>query len=145
MRVLIDTNVVLDLMLNRAPFDDDADAVFRLAKGPVREFVSASAVTDVYYLARKVLNDSAKALELLKHFLRVVQVAGVSKHEIFAALDSDWPDFEDAVQNAVAESHAFDAIVTRNPSDFARSSLPVYSPADFLNQLNSQPPEPSHD
>lgn len=137
MRVLIDTNVVLDLLLNRAPFDNDADAVFRLAKGYVREFVSASAITDIYYLARKVLKDSEKVLNLLKHFLRFVRIAGVSKREIYAALDSGWDDFEDAVQNAVAESNGFDAIVTRDPDGFSGAVVPVYSPKDFLNKFAS--------
>ena len=145
MRVLIDTNVVLDVLLKRVPFFAEGAAVFRLAKRDVRAYVSASAVTDIYYLARKELKDAAKTLALLKRFLCVVQVAGVTKHEIFAALDSGWPDFEDAVQNAVAETHEFDAIVSRDPAGFVASSLPVYSPRDFLQLFSPQPPEPSHD
>lgn len=132
MQALIDTNVVLDVLLNRAPFAQNSADVLRLASGEIREYVSASAITDIYYIARKEIGDRTQAKNLLKRLLHVVHVAALSEREIVAALDSDWPDFEDAVQNAVAETEGFDAIVTRNPSDFAQSPLPVYSPQQFL-------------
>jgi len=132
MRVLIDTNVVLDVLLDRAPFADASSGVLEIEEDRMQSFVSAAAVTDIYFVVRKTTKSKTKALALLRHLLDVVQVAGVSKREIFAALDSGWSDFEDAVQNAVAESNGFDAIVTRDPSGFAESSLPVYTPGGFL-------------
>jgi predicted nucleic acid-binding protein len=141
MQALIDTNVVLDVLLNRAPFADDSADVLRLSGEQIREFVSASAITDIYFIARKEIGNREQAKNLLKRLLQVVRVADLSEREIDAALDADWPDFEDAVQNAVAELHGFDAIVTRNPSDFAQSSLPVYSPKDFVG-LNRPPQSP---
>lgn len=143
MRILVDTNVVLDVLLKRVPFFAEGAAVFRLSKRGVQSWVSAASVTDIHYLARKELKDSEQTLAVLKRFLRVVQIAGVSKREIFAALGSGWADFEDAVQNAVAEAHDFDAIVTRDPAGFAKSFVPVYSPADFLRHFShSQDKEP---
>ena len=135
MQVLIDTNVILDVLLNRAYFVQDAVKILRLACDDLYEYVSASAITDIYYIATKEIKDKAKVRDLLKRLIKVVHVADVSERAIVSALDSNWKDFEDSVQNAVAEYNAFDAIVTRNPADFKGSVLPVYSPKDFLERI----------
>ena len=110
----------------------DAAKVLKTVGRGAEEYVSASAVTDIYYIARRELKDKARAKDLLRRVLQVVRVADVSEIEICAALASDRKDFEDCVQNAVAESHDFDVVITRNPSDFAKSALKVVSPAEFL-------------
>jgi predicted nucleic acid-binding protein len=140
MNALIDSNVLLDVFLNRPPFVREAVELLVRAEHDFRAYVSASAVTDIYYIARKAIKDSGIVQSMLRNLLDVVQVAGVSKRDIFAALDSGCPDFEDAVQNAVAETHEFDAIVTRDPAGFAASSLPVYTPRDFLAQFSLPAP-----
>ena len=66
MQALIDTNVVLDVLLNRAPFAQNSADVLRLASGEIREYVSASAITDIYYIARKEIGDRTQAKNLLK-------------------------------------------------------------------------------
>ena len=137
MNALIDSNVLLDVFLNRSPFVREAIELLVLAEHGFRAFVSASAITDIYYIARKAIKDSSIVKSKLRRLLDVVRVAGVSENEIFAALDSGWDDFEDAVQNAVAESNGFDAIVTRDPDGFSGAVVPVYSPKDFLNKFAS--------
>ena len=132
MRVLIDTNVVLDVLLNRPTFVSAAAAVLKIPESDAQKYVSASAVTDIYYIAYRELRDKDLVKDLLRRLLRVVHVADVSESEIISALNSGWSDFEDSVQNAVAELHGFDAIITRNPDDFKASSLPIISPVDFL-------------
>ena len=62
----------------------------------------------------------------------MIHVADVSEDNILTALDSDWSDFEDSVQNAVAESHNYDAVITRNKGDYKNSNLKVFSPKEFL-------------
>ena len=99
MRILIDTNVILDVLLKRSPFYETAIEVLKLsARDDIQEFVSASAITDIYYIAYKNLRDKAAVRELLKKLLLIVSVAGVSEEEIQKALELEWNDFEDSVQ-----------------------------------------------
>lgn len=132
MQVLIDTNVVLDVLLNRDDFVRDAVAILKLPESSVQKYVSASAITDIYYIARQEIKDKAEVKNLLKTLLQIIHVADVSEDNILTALDSDWSDFEDSVQNAVAESHNYDAAITRNKGDYKKSNLKVFSPKEFL-------------
>lgn len=72
---------------------------------------------------------------MLRNLIQVVHVADVSEQNIITALNSDWKDFEDSVQNAVAESHQYDVIITRNKSDYKKSSIKVLSPDEFLIEI----------
>lgn len=132
MQVLIDTNVVLDVLLNRDDFVQDAVTILKLPERSVQKYVSASAITDIYYIARQEIKDKAEVKNLLKTLLQIIHVADVSEDNILTALDSDWSDFEDSVQNAVAESHNYDAVITRNKGDYKKSNLKVFSPKEFL-------------
>jgi len=129
MQVLIDTNVVLDVLLNRVPFVENAVAVLKRCENDLQGFVSAAAITDIYYIAYRELRDRTKVKDLIKRLLQVLHVVNVSESEIYAALESDWTDFEDCVQNAIAENHGFDAIITRNPADYKKSSLKIVLPS----------------
>ena len=135
MRIMLDTNVVLDVLLNRPAFVQNSAAVLRVASEEIQEFITASAITDIYYIARKELRGSLQAKALIRNLLQIVHVAAVSEVDIWAALESDWKDFEDSVQNTVAEHQRFDYIITRNPSDFKDSNLPVLTPQEFANRF----------
>lgn len=135
MQIMVDTNVVLDVLLNRPAFVQDSATILRAASEEIQEFITASAVTDIYYIARKELKDSLQTKPLIRNLLQVVHVASVSEVDVWAALDSNWKDFEDSVQNAVAEHQRFDYIITRNPSDYKDSSLPVLTPQEFANKF----------
>ena len=135
MQIMVDTNVVLDVLLNRPAFVQDSATILRAASENIQEFITASAVTDIYYIARKELKDSLQTKTLIRNLLQVVHVASVSEVDVWAALDSNWKDFEDSVQNAVAEHQWFDCIITRNPSDYKDSSLPVLTPQEFANKF----------
>ena len=135
MQIMVDTNVVLDVLLNRPAFVQDSATILRAASENIQEFITASAVTDIYYIACKELKDSLQTKTLIRNLLQVVHVASVSEVDVWAALDSNWKDFEDSVQNAVAEHQRFDCIITRNPSDYKDSSLPVLTPQEFANKF----------
>ena len=81
------------------------------------------------------MHDKAKVKELLKRVLQIIHVADVSEENIISALNSDWKDFEDSVQNAVAESHEYDAIITRNKKDYKNSNLKVFLPEEFISEI----------
>ena len=138
MHVLIDTNVVLDVLLDRPLFVDDAAAILSIPESIVYKYISASAITDIYYVAYKELRNKQKVKDIIKRLLSLIHIADVSEENILFALESDWNDFEDSVQNAVAESHNFDAIITRNSTDFKNSNLNIFSPKDFLQFIRME-------
>ena len=129
MKLLIDTNVVLDVLLRREPFFRTAAEVLNLTQlDEVREYVSASAITDIYYIANKQMKDRDAVRNLLKRLLMVVSVAAVSEREIQNALNLAWGDFEDSVQYSVALLNEMDGIVTRNPSDYQEANMRIWLP-----------------
>ncbi len=136
MQIMVDTNVVLDVLLNRTAHVNESAAVLKVASDEVQEFISASAITDIYYIAQKELKNPSLTKLLIRNLLQIVHVASVSEVDIWAALDSGWDDFEDAVQNFVAEHLRFDCIVTRNTSDYSNSALSVMTPLEFINKFN---------
>ena len=133
MKLLIDTNVVLDVLLRREPFFRTAAEVLSLTqRDEVREYVSASAITDIYYIANKQMKDRDAVRDLQKRLLMVVSVAAVSEREIQNALNLAWGDFEDSVQYSVALLNKMDGIVTRNPSDYQETNMRIWLPEQAL-------------
>ena len=134
MRVLIDTNVILDFVLNRVPFAGDAAMLFQhIEKQTFSAVVSASAVTDIFYLLQK---EKVDAIAFLKDFLSAVDVLGVDKAIIMYALYSGWTDFEDAVQAQVAIENNIDAIITRNTKDYSKlKEVQVLTPTKLLQKI----------
>ena len=133
MKLLIDTNVVLDVLLRREPFFRTAAEVLNLTqRDEVREYVSASAITDIYYIANKQMKDCDAVRDLLKRLLMVVSVVAVSEREIQNALNLAWGDFEDSVQYSVALLNEMDGIVTRNPSDYQEANMRIWLPEQAL-------------
>jgi predicted nucleic acid-binding protein len=135
MKILLDSNIAIDAVLKREPFYISAGKVIGLSQGGIGLFLSASAITDIYYIVRKSTGNRKTAMTLIKDLLENVNVAAVTSNEIRQAVNLDWGDFEDAVQYAVGESIAVDYIVTRNKNDFASAVLPVVSPDEFLALL----------
>ena len=135
MKVLIDTNVTLDIMLKRRDYTD-AFTVFKLAEEKIISgFVSASAITDIFFLSKNDLGKKS-AKEALKNLLQVFKPATVTDSHIFQALDLDWNDFEDSVQYIVGESLAVDYIVTRNTRDYSPSSITAVTPQEFIEIIS---------
>jgi len=135
MRLLIDTNVILDYLLSRQGFSEQAKQVLELARySSDFEFLSSSAVTDIFYHARKELKDSFEAQDRISDLIRFISVLNVTEQDIRAALKLRWKDFEDAVQYAVALANHVDAIITRNVRDFERTDIPVLTPGEFLSE-----------
>jgi len=130
---LVDTNVVIDMLLDR----EDADAACAVFDGAERGdyylHICALSFTTMFYSLRKILSreDRIDALTQLKE---AMEVAAVDGNVIDMALKSGWKDFEDAVQNfsAVVDPQ-ISAIITRNTKDFKDSSLEVVDSAEFLN------------
>jgi len=132
MKVLIDSNVVLNKLLKQPAFFAGSNAIFKLAEiEQITGYISASAITDIYYISRKNLG-KASAYEAIKNMLKVFQPATVTGEDIFKALDLEWGDFEDSVQFVVGESLSVDYIITRNTSDFSSGNIPAVTPEQFI-------------
>jgi predicted nucleic acid-binding protein len=136
-RLLFDTNVVLDVLLEREPFAAPAAALLsEVESGRLTGFVCATTVTTIHYLATKVIG-RVRARKEIRKLLSIVEVAGVNRGVLEEALESEVPDFEDAVLCATARQASAQAVVTRDPRDFKGSVLPVYSPQEALAQLRA--------
>jgi predicted nucleic acid-binding protein len=134
-KVLLDTNVVLDIVLHRGEWIDDADVIWQAsADGKLICCMTASSVTDVYYIVRKAAG-AAKARQTVRDCLDVLAMLPVDSPDLVAALNSPLGDFEDALQVACAARERLDAIVTRNVSDFAGSPIPIWSPPQLISRL----------
>ena len=139
MKLLIDTNVVLDILLRRELYYKNAAKIAVLSeKSHINCYVSASAVTDVYYIAYKELKNKGAAIDLLKKLFNAFRIATVSEASIYEALDLEWDDFEDCVQYTVGRNVNVDYIITRNPKDFDKSQIDVISPEAFLDMVITQ-------
>jgi predicted nucleic acid-binding protein len=130
--VLIDTNVALDILLNRQPHYINTARIYRLTENNViRSFISASAITDIFFLAKSHIGKKPTK-EALKKLLNVFRPATVTDSHIFQALNLDWDDFEDSVQYVVGKSFSAHYIVTRNVSDYSSGSIPAVAPEQFI-------------
>jgi len=136
MKILIDTNVVLDILLQRQPWYANASLIFSFAQqNYIESYISASAITDIFYIAQKDIGKS-NARAAIKILLQVFRPATVTDSHIYQALESGWDDFEDSVQFIVGKELSVDYIVTRNTQDFFSGNIPAVTPEQFV-QLNA--------
>ena len=134
-KVLIDTNIILDIALERRPFFKDATDLFKeLENKEISSFVTATTITDIYYILRKSKSHS-DIIAFLRDFFEYIEIAGVDKHIIINALNSNIKDFEDAVQIESAIGQNIRTVITRNKDDFKKSGLKIYYPTEFIMLL----------
>jgi predicted nucleic acid-binding protein len=135
MNVLIDTNIVLDVMLERDPWLAESQAVWQACDDErITGYLLASTFTDIYYIARRTVGRD-KAREAIEVCLATFAICRVDRAVLEYALLLTGTDFEDNVQIAAALQSELDAIVTRNPGDFSHAPLPVLTPVSLLAQL----------
>ena len=125
---MFDTNVILDVLLERLPFAEPAAHLLAQAeRGGIQGFVCATSITTIFYLARKSLGrDDAR--RQVANLLSILDIAPVNRAVLERAARSDFDDFEDAVVAESARQVSAQVILTRNERDFARSPIPVHSP-----------------
>ena len=134
MKIVIDTNIIIDILQKREPFF--ADSFLAVQKAISNEIVcllSASAATDIYYIMKRVLGSNSKARNELIYLSMMVNFTDVLESDIQAALTSPLSDFEDAVVDAIASRTGASYILTRNHKDFDRSNVPAITPKEFLD------------
>jgi predicted nucleic acid-binding protein len=132
MRVLIDTNIIIDVALEREPFFKNSDRLLALAEERAFDgYLSAASISDIFYIVRK---DKGKYLtfEFLQYIISFCSIATVDERVIKNALVSQPKDFEDEIQYQTALIAGLDGIVTRNPKDYAQASISVFTPTELL-------------
>ena len=138
MKVLVDTNVVLDVLLDRQPFAKSAARIFAFVEeSKIEGFLCATTVTTVDYLLGQALAP-VKARQALRQLLHLFEIAPVNRPVLEQALQSRISDFEDAVLEQSARLVGADAIATRNVRDFEKSSVTVFDPRDLIAAMDEQ-------
>ena len=130
-KIFLDTNIVIDYLSNRIPFGEDALRIFSLPPQQCQLCISALSFTTIFYVLRKHFNRS-ELLEMLNSLKLLVEVLPTDEDVISSSLQSDFSDFEDAVQYHTALYGNASFIITRNTKDFGQSTIPVYTPSEFL-------------
>ncbi|TXC82087.1 type II toxin-antitoxin system VapC family toxin [Luteibaculum oceani] len=136
-RVLIDTNIVLDLLAQRDGFYQEAAEIFSLAdKHQIALTISSLTFANTNYILTK-LTSANEAREILRKFKVLVEVLNLNDRVVDLTLsDNKFPDFEDGFQYYSALENDVEIIITRNKKDFKHSNIPVLSPKEYLAQIH---------
>ena len=135
MRLLFDTNVILDVLLDREPFSTTAAQLFsQVETGDLSGYICATTVTTVHYLASKAAGPVRAKKEIMK-LLALFEIAPVNRPVLEAALTSHFVDFEDAVVHEAAIQVGAQGIVTRDIPGFKQAKIHIYSPEELSGML----------
>jgi len=138
LKILFDTNIVLDVLMDRLPYSDAAVELFSAVEdGAIIGYLCGTTITTVFYLASKTVGTETAHVEI-KKLLSLFEVAPANRHVLESALALDFNDFEDAVIHEAACHVGADAIVTRNQKDFKKSRISVYSSEEMAKILTSK-------
>jgi predicted nucleic acid-binding protein len=131
-KILIDTNVVIDLLAQRDPFYKNTSRLFTLAsKKLITAYVSSLTLVTTHFIVSRELSES-ETRKVIRKFKSIANVLDLKDTYLNQALDSEFKDFEDAIQYHTALSNNLDAIITRNKRDFKKSHIPVYTTEEYL-------------
>lgn len=132
----LDSDVILDFLLNRDPFNFSADEIFEKAvNNEIQIYFSSLTVANIHYLLRKQYGNEG-ALDKITELVSFCKILPVSEKEIFSAMKSGFSDFEDAIQHFTAiQNPEIKGIITRNLADYRKSKIPIFTPEVFLSTL----------
>lgn len=135
MKVLIDTNIILDVLCKRPAFYEDSAKIFKLCEvKKISGVISALSIPNIMYILRKEL-DADKTREILDSLMLIFSVADLKADDLKKAADMRFKDYEDAIQSACATRIKANYIVTRNIKDFSESKVTAIKPAEFLDKI----------
>ena len=135
MRILIDTNVCLDILQNRQGLcTSSKNALIQASDRNDKLFITTTTVMDIMYIMRKSIQNNNNQKNLVQTFISEFRLLKISKRNIDFGFTGLMKDFEDAVQSGCAKSHFISLILTRNIKDFVNSPVKAITPEDFLNE-----------
>ena len=136
MKILVDTNVIIDALTSREPWNESAEKIFLLGANHIVDlYITASSATDIYYLIRKHLHNVQTAKEVMGKLYSLIGILEVTGTDCVEALATKIKDYEDAVVERVASRKEMDYIVTRNIKDYQAGSVKVVLPDDFIELM----------
>jgi predicted nucleic acid-binding protein len=131
--VYLDTDILLDFILDRQPHNQHAQRLFAAADaGKVELLVSALSFANANYVLRKFIDDKEKK-EILSQIMSFVRICSLTASELHQAMSLNFTDLEDAIQYATASNNNADLIITRNVKDYSKSLIPVLNPEIFMS------------
>lgn len=132
-KLFLDSDVILDFLLDRKPFHlAAADIINKADVGIIKLYSSSIALNNVHYIARRILGNK-KSLIMLEDLLAIIEVVPTGKKEMIEAIKRGFSDYEDGLQHATAQSvKGLNCIITRNIKDFKKSELTVLEPTEWL-------------
>ena len=135
MKILIDTNVLIDYLSGRKPYFAYADEIIKLCRdSKITGYMAAHSVPNIFFILRKEYNAEERRT-MIKSLFDILSVSGIDEKTLLAALNREnFKDFEDCLQDECAVEVLADYIVTRNVKDFANSKITALIPEDFLNE-----------
>ena len=137
MKILIDTNIIIDNALEREPFWNASEQVLSLIeKGTIAGYISASTFSDLYYIIRKARGRDW-TLTYLKQLINFCQIATVNQAAIIIAFTTNFQDFEDSIQYSTSVVNKLDAIITRNTQDFPIVTPRIITPEQLIAELTN--------
>ncbi len=135
MNVLIDTNIIIDVALERHPYFSNSDQILILAEQNLIEgYISASTLSDIYYIVRRDKGHIA-TLNFIQLICTFLNIATVNSQVIEMALNTDFKDFEDSIQYSAAICNNIEIIVTRNPQDFLVTIPRILTPIQLIQEI----------
>lgn len=134
-RVLIDTRVVLDLALQRGDFQNSALEIFKLAnREKITAYISPQSIPTLYFYVRKAVKNEKSARHIISTILAPLHILDMTAKDCLWALQSPSSDYEDAILAETANRKNLDAIITRDQKGFKKSTLPIFTPEEFLKK-----------
>ncbi|MCI8382145.1 MAG: PIN domain-containing protein [Lachnospiraceae bacterium] len=134
MKLLIDTNVILDMVLKRSGYDISMELFRKVRETGAGAYITASSVTDIFYIIRKETHDISRTYVIMENIFQLVSVLSVTEKDIRDAFGQKWKDFEDCVQYMTGKNSNMDYIITVNGKDYADAMLPVMTPAVWIEK-----------
>lgn len=137
MKILVDTNIIIDALTGREPYRETAEQIVMLAANQIEDmYITASSATDIYYLIRKHLHDTDLSKDTMSKLYELFHILDVTSGDFHAALTSGVKDYEDAIVSACASRNRMDYIVTRNIKDYERSKVKALLPDELLKLVS---------
>lgn len=135
MKLLIDTNVILDMVLKRENCDTAMELFRRIRTSGMKAYITASSVTDLFYIIRKETRDTERTYIIMENILKLAAILSVTEKDIQDAFYQRWKDFEDCVQYMTGKNNKIDYIITFNKKDYADSALPILTPTAYMDMI----------
>lgn len=135
MRVMIDTNVILDVLCNRQGFVEEASKVFKFCEvNKIEGYISAISVPNIVYILRKEL-DAEKTKKILDQLSLIFKISDLKSDDLKKAANLMFDDYEDALQSVCASRIKANYIITRNIKDFTNSKVAAIKPSELLERI----------